>query len=662
MSTSDIAGENMSEVAKSSSLLDKIHLLVDAEEEEASPNTSSSTAFQQERCLVVWVLLTRLSDEELHLIWSKLQKSLLRFALLILKKRQDCCFEMYIRLVAQVADRLADYPFDLGDSLLQAWKSIIDENYEMTSNSLIELNIDVCTNLITVLSTHSEKANELKVLETIWGIYSSQERDESIIAEKIQLIEVAGDDGDDDDKEWKLMKETLQSLLKNSNADYYSQSAWDELVLSIFQSHAYELLPEPLMPSILTWLSKSSKVKEITIELRSMWFEWFMGLIQARLSSIPNDSSSFQFTLHRIGMAKQVNQFLLANIVSPVSDTKFPLRALAWQTTVSVVDACGFGWIMTESLSIGNAENKLGPASTLCAFIRLASGEWRIQLQAESSQSKSTGMQATALPVGNACARMLMNVVEYCVNLQEKNRGNLPLSMDAILHLRQSLEDSLATTVEYLRVWGSSTHNVDTQGGEHGAFSPIAVRLLGSLLREVDIWDLLEKDDSASQNIIECLRGLLSHSEDFSLLPALVHMLADADTNPTKQGQLGCLYDQLTDYLERFWQRDDNGNCTQKWLVELGDTLPWASSCTELWADFNFQNDSDDVPNKRRLRLSLVEFIQNILLMNLDLTQQKSYLSLSVGCYMTLSKDQQQPPSQHESRVIFRALQICEIT
>jgi hypothetical protein len=447
------------------------------------------------------------------------------------------------------------------------------------------------------------------------------------------------------------MAQTLEGILQNADTDYYSRAAWDETVMVMFQSHGTEFLPEPVIPSVLTWISKSLKVKTLPISLRSVWFEWIMVLIQARIS-LQNDPSSFQFTLHRNGVPEQVNHFLLANIVSPVSDTDFhsgSLRALAWQTVIGIVDECGWGWMFPTTSSVSSYDGKLGCGTTLCTWIRLTSGEWRIQLQAETSNSSSTGIHATTLPVGNACARMLMNVVDFCVELHEKSRMNL--SPDAIVHLRQSLEDSLVTTVEYL--------NTRREHKSDGLFSAVAIRLLGSLLRETDIWSLLEKDQWTSQTVIECLKNLLGNGTDYSLLPGLVNVLAAADSDPVKQSQIACLWDPLLDYLEGFWQSHNEDNLAQ-WLLELDDTVAWACSCTEFWADGDVQTCNNTIPNKRRLQLSVVEFIQNVLPMSLPMARLQSYLSLAVGCYMTLSKEHQRPPTDHESQIIFRALQICE--
>jgi hypothetical protein len=309
----------------------------------------------------------------------------------------------------------------------------------------------------------------------------------------------------------------------------------------------------------------------------------------------------------------------------------------------------------------------LGNSTTLCTWIRLASGEWRIQLQqttatttknsraSTSTTGNAAWLQAISLPVGHTCARLLMSVVQFLVQLEEQPH-QMPLSLEALLHLRQSLEQALWTTVEYL-----STNDDDDSNSK--SFSTTAIRLLGTLLMEVDIWDLMEKEqhDSTPQAILECLETILPTIEqDYSLLPGLVNILGDAESDSEKQGQLvKHLSEPLVEYLEEFWKRDIG-------LAErLDDTIPWACTCTELWASL----EDDDFSSKRRLAIALIEWIQGVVVDPNDLIQQQialsrlqSYLSSVLGCYMTLSKDREQPPREHESRVIRRALQLCDMS
>ena len=73
-----------------------------------------------------------------------------------------------------------------------------------------------------------------------------------------------------------------------------------------------------------------------------------------------------------------------------------------------------------------------------------------------------------------------MSAVQFCVRLEEEPHRQIPLSPDSLLHLRQSLEQSLWTLVEDLQL------SVDSNTGESlvGPFLrfPVATQLFGALL------------------------------------------------------------------------------------------------------------------------------------------------------------------------------------
>jgi hypothetical protein len=223
----------------------------------------------------------------------------------------------------------------------------------------------------------------------------------------------------------------------------------------------------------------------------------------------------------------------------------------------------------------------------------MASGEYIIQLQ---TPSDSAWLQATALPVGDACARLLISVVQYLVKLEEEPHRML-LSIEALLHFREALEQTLCTTVEYLQ---------SIEG--NGSFSNMAIRLFGTLLIEVDIWDLMVKGKHSSPEIIlKCLEKILPTVEDYSLLPGLVNILGDAESEPKKHDQLVGLWEPLVDHLEGFWQQD-----TKALSERMDDTVAWACSCTELWATLDSASVTSNT-KKRRLTMALIEWIQGVL-------------------------------------------------
>ena len=893
-------------------------------------------AYRPERCLVAWVLLTRLEQDKLEQVWKRYGSTILEpFALSYLlhhdtdssssstarlaaddgcqvNQPQDKQTEenreisrskfgnlpasrgLYLRLVAQIMARLPSKlsptnhnnktshasstittppsteksKSSLGVTLIQEWKrfskgnenksNIRCDNYRETVSTL-PIHLDILKALESWMEHDPTVAERLKLLELIWNHFCSlnpsfmsgsiddpsKGGDHIDIKESLpsygvlgsvsSTIESNGTVEPNSLSDWELMTLTLDGILQSdivSNAgapvvnngekmdgSFALITTWRELVLSIFQSYGNEVLPDTMVPLVIEWLTDSNNIRSLSPTVCQAWHEWLLTMIQTR---IPYDQpfrlQVFQQNGYRT--LAQLNQLLLAHVVSPIhNESNASLRALAWQTMITLVEACGWQWVLMiataqNSSDFGQADaipssSRLGMAANLCTWIRLASGEWQIQLQAISSNSSNSvssyamseipissdhrvsatsiggqgsqhatpsdrsnsniragttaggaspgWQQATALPVGNACARLMIGVVHFCVKLEEQQhhpKRRMPqLSVDALFHLRASLQTSLFTTVEYLQLQHQEQQLADSwsdyekpvlrqsiSSASSASFETIAVRLLGTLLMEIDIWLLQPSvdvisgggDDSIQINhgnpptstttpetegmirsVLECLQTILPDSQDYSLLPGIVSVLAGAESAASTDPKLvdsvmSGFWDPLVDYLEGYWQRDNTtpvnsrtgsvGNSGDK----LNDTVAWACSCTEMYVslDDNARTSATTKHRHRRLALSLIEWIQTVLQVDsqqlwsppstpptvrpsrspasspsfstprsstrkssskLTLHKLQSYLSLAVGCYMTLSKNSEQPPREHESRVIFRALQVCEM-
>lgn len=725
-------------------------------------NEEQQVAFDLERHLVAWVLLTRFDVENLEQAWDQYGPTLERFAVEILLKQEGGVVDhddgrdddqqllsessldhqmvlRYLRLVAQVTSRLSStsYPKALGQAIFHVWKPLSDVP--------LSVHMDVCFSLEVFLMADPVLSNALSLLETIWNRYRQEverqgthtkEETHTGMASKIRTEETSKNDlnKQEDQKveqEWNIMGETLDQILDNKASDNvddslrstsshepedvraYSLTAYHELILGIFsQEGIEEIIPASVIPSILQWTSHP--VASLDKSLQMVWNEWFLTWITTRnTQQAASSSSSFgrilrqdpynQALLGQPEMLAQLQHMLLSHVVSPPNAKRddSSLRAMAWQAVVALVEVNGFDWILSSSLrnsgvsaprvsSIASAQ-KLGSGTLLCTWIRLAAGELRIQLQPlvtspeprhGSTHSALGGWQATGLPTGHGCARLLQSVVRYLIQLADRPHLPMPLSGDALLHLRQSLEQALFTSVEYLSlITDRTTGNIldATMHDDRASLFHAILRLLGTLLMEVDIFDLLEKnhpivtdmdnDDKDQQEeassspsvILNCLKRVLPIAEDPSLLPGLVHILGDAEDDYEKQKLLvDTLYEPMLDYLEWYWQ---NGATMTKALNPLDDTVAWACSCTELWVQLSSAKADSTTTSlvaqhRRRLCLAVLTWIQNILQTNDP--SSRNYLSLVLGCYMTLSKDQSEPPKEHEKRVILRALQWCE--
>jgi hypothetical protein len=627
---------------------------------------SSSAAYSQERTLVAWILLSRLADDELDNTWQEHATSLFipwatHWLPEACQESPETC-DLYLRLVAQVTGRLEEFPSVLGKSLFQVWQQ------RPLASPMVH--VDVLSSLQVWMEQDTAEAEASGVLGTIWNHYARHvhvQPPEETENTKKEEPQPPKDIDDSDDKDWKVLGQTLESILNDASSvqPKNAMNAWHETILGMIQSYSQDLLPDFMLGSVLEWMATQSS--SLLPSIRMGWHEWFLTLIQTR---VPYDEPLRRILLqpsNASNLTSYMTQLLLAHIVSP-DPTHAATRALAWQATVVLVESCGWNWMLqTDSKTASSA---LGAGTHLCTFVRLASGEWRIQLQQEASTSNdnnaSAWQQATGLALGHACARLLLGVVQYCAQLEDSPH-RMPLSSDALMHLKQSLQDALWTTVEYLQ-------EGEEDDAETKSFTLIATQLLGTLLTEVDVWSYQETNDedgdssSPVQGILACLKTSMflgDHSqENYAIwLPGLAHLLGNAEDDPSRVAQLTGMWEPFIEFLQNYWQRDDDSE-TSKLAERLDDSVAWACSCTEYIVALH--------GTERRLALAIVEWIQQVLA-KVETSRQElhndkalfqtlqSYLSLAIGCYMTLSQGQDKEPGKHESRVIFRALQLCEV-
>ncbi|CAJ1953475.1 unnamed protein product [Cylindrotheca closterium] len=600
----------------------------------ADTSTSSpdqiSISYKQERLLVSWVLLTRIPEDDLVDLWTTHGANLETFAISMLNDNRDPCHLLYIRLFAQAYSRIVERcPLDLGRRLFECWG-----RHERKQD--LKLSIDVLSCLDVLVADHPSVSKELNVVEKLWDFYTSGSMETESKEKDVPKEESYPS------QEWDMMAKTLNGTLQGTDASYYSVSTLNETILTVFQRSGFEHVPQSMIPKILSWVSKSKQSITLPPDLRSLWVEWTLGLFQTLASNKKVDT-----ILRHTGVPDDLNRLLLAIIVSPTSDKESrygSLRAMAWQTLVSILETCGWAWAFRIT-----ATGKLGNGTPLCTWTRLASGEWRLQLQKSESGDVSTPEEGAGDAIGDATARLLIATTEFCIELSEKI--TVSLSSDAVLHLYQSLEESLMSTLEYI--------TLERESRIVGLFSTTATRLFGTLLREFDIWTLQKKDVETSQATIDGLAYLLESSDENCLLPAIANILEASDSDSTRKKDMLKLWDPFLSYMQRFWETTAS-KWSQQDSRELGQIVPWACTCLDWWIDGAFPESKNTVQNRRRIQVAVLKFIGCAMSSNLD-SQSRTSLSLALGCYMTLSQEQSAIPSENESMLIFRALQTCEI-
>jgi hypothetical protein len=294
---------------------------------------------------------------------------------------------------------------------------------------------------------------------------------------------------------------------------------------------------------------------------------------------------------------------------------------MAWTTLASLVEAFGFNWMnaTTGSLSLGNA-------TAMCTIVRLAAGEWRIQLGRLCVEVDTEAFQL------ESCGRVIVAALQYALQFTDESLPMIPSA--ALLHLRDSFQDALHATVQYL------CHPV-----QHANVQVLVGRVLASLLMEFDVWEGLP-DGISTDETLEALRVALGSTEDpRDMLPCLMMVLASADSSRNNVSFLeshNLLGDTLVNVLVSFWKKED---------VEAPQCL-LACQVAELW--YTLREPSPKA--MAQLRKYILQWIQTWIENESPFVPA---LASAVDCYIMLCGQDTIPP-EREAVVIQRALEICE--
>ena len=173
---------------------------------------------------------------------------------------------------------------------------------------------------------------------------------------------------------------------------------------------------------------------------------------------------------------------------------------------------------------------------------------------------------------------LMIGVVQYLVDFDDRPDKRIPLDPDGLLHIQESLEETLSTTSTYL--------NTSFDVSDHTKNS-IIINLWSQLFSEVDL-----STARGAENAIGCLKKLMLVSNDESLMQALVHLISTAQTE-TKIMQLvgdfdSGFVDSVVFYMERFWKKTANAS----WLAQdhAHDHVRWACVAVEILSENTPQN------------------------------------------------------------------------
>jgi len=378
-----------------------------------------------------------------------------------------------------------------------------------------------------------------------------------------------------------------------------------------------------------------------------------------------------------------VVKLILTHVVSPVgTETSEELRLLAWRTCAAWVDHCqGFDWMLMtngdndtpKNSDMPNANDKvLGPASYLCALMRLASGEWRIQLGYRLSLKQGEVQVPASLEprtgIVQACAQVLASSVLYLTKLAEElednNKSNQRthfISPEALLHLRDSLEDALQASANYLYQLSHNSVRIDLDQEDD-----VVVELLASLLSEFAVFDKQTNLDTGE--LMTALNLAMKSSKTverkeriMTSLTGILEVARDDSYRTLLLREHDLIGQTMIDFLCLYWK--ENAAAISTTGPHLS-SVPYACYMTELWWSLLEEHRSDlrlNIASGALRRVMLDWMCQILSLTNtacLNCTELNQALQSSIGCFVTLHGDKH-PPSEQEGEILQRALQFC---
>ena len=522
----------------------------------ASPPLSRSIPHQHERSLVALVLLSRSPQEQLDQVWEKYESDFTSFASIEMQLLNDdhavsqngfknflfCSY--YTRLVAQVTARLTKPPTkQLQYDIYKSWRKIsmmqAARTVTITStaveeakihSTIIALCVDIYNALITWTSQNDPLLSvDLDLIE-LWNIPITAYKKMNRITRVVQReAKTKKEQPKVEDDEVDMMLSILESASGSAsdevragqeNDDIYTFSNTLRLMFVLFELQGPESISDELWRTVLIWI-KNSQDEISDADLRVLWDGWLLTNIQKRISKTNNTRS----LLRDPEIMDTIQKIILAHVVSPTTST---LRPLAWQSISQITKS--FGWEFLQKSS----------ESSLCTWCRLACGEWKIQLEDEPSERQKN------LSILDGCGNLIINVVQYLVDFDERPYKSIPLTSESLLSIRQELEETLSLTSGHLLNRASEEHNLE---------STIMVNLWSVLFSEMHASNCHE-----ASNIMLCFHMLLQVSDDESLVPAVLHVVSMMNCDGRA---LTSEHESVTDetttsiigYLIRLWKR-----------------------------------------------------------------------------------------------------------
>ncbi|GKY91204.1 hypothetical protein MPSEU_000093100 [Mayamaea pseudoterrestris] len=605
------------------------------------PIIEAIQVFQKHSWIVAWIIMLIENDDE--------------------NETDDVEKQLYVRLAAQVLGHVPSVAAsaDLAKILMRQ----LDAK-SLLSAPISAFDIDIVSNLSIYLD--SVQGDEVfmreQALTSVWKRWSGSVTASTLPVNSKDLIDNAAQETM---HSWYQVLEQLlhqQSAAESSSTEEEVRTMWNDQVMTLLQAHLSRvtLTTSSCFQLMLQyWLSKEQQreEKQHQVQIASILLECLLVTMTAPLDDTKDDLLQSPLLKNH---APDILHLITACLISTSKESD-QLRVLAWTCVSQILDTInGWQWLLQEAATSDRwtrnlAKPKHGKAQHLCTTLRLASGEYKIQL----------GRSHPQIDTLVATSQVLVRGLDFMVHLLDSGNESLLGDSDSILHVRFSFREGLDACVQYL-CFESSDKETSSD------VLLIVIRLFAALLSEFlefeDNEQEVQKPGNKKQQDLTTtrhqpiqvlpalrqaldLRGLELQQ---SLLPALLTVLVASEEDENRINQLKAsdiLGDPLTSFLCAFFEFGSN-----IMQVDL------AAQVIEQWYEMVTSVDCN-VTETHSLQDSIYNWIEAILKSPANIEQDDATVAVALGSavayYVTLQGEER--PTGPHAHVLERALKFCSI-
>jgi hypothetical protein len=607
-----------------------------------------------ERCLSALLLISR-STQPIDDIFQQ-HDWLVRWIEALIEQNESSqdLRELYIRLAAQLLGRISEKSGDTDKQLALVLLHQLDSRLSL-SVPISAVDVDLVSNVAIWMERTNDAALLDSAMNSIWKRWSEgHTRKGSSSSSSSSLND---NPADEDLTPPLMMAKVLDQVLSESSmvdSDESLTIVWDDEVMRVLRCNLHRLSQPTCFTRILHWWL-FDKLREGDLHRFSL-----AAILLHSLSVIMNSNKQSSFLRSK---SVELSQLIQACIISTHarSDT---LRGYAWTCLVRLVELLGWDWLFletntwTRNLSDNEMmKGALGSAAVFCAFLRLASGEFKIQL---GRVAEETNASRTCLDILNGTSQFVAIVLDYMTKLVDSD--SLTLNSSAVVHIRLSLREALDSCVQFICLDSTNTHPIEVELMVVRLYSTLLIEFLnfdGEDLEQTDEVPLNSMEEQRQQpiQVFPAMRQALTFREPAlqqSTLSALVTVFASCEGDVFR---IQCIQryellgQSLVSFLKSFFAHRSNT-----------EGVDLAAQVTELWYEISMET-TDTAIEVSGLQDSICDWIESIMQSPSTLKQTEEEVAIAlgsaVGCYVTLQGDTR--PNEPQASTIERALKFCAI-